>query len=457
MLLPPLPNISFEETIAHLKAIKPKGSSSPKNYVVISGAGPAGLTRAIISVLKGYKTTVFEKRDQNHEIRLNTITLNAISIALLNKIGVLDYLRKEKLIHTTSETKIDIRLGDLEKGLKAVLTRITKKKVIYYNAHISVIHTETSGNIRLDIKQANGQTLSCREVEILSINEGTHSHTANLLGISRTQLLPKIPLITAIFKNTRPKVQNLSTLLIYVTISISNLVINIYYLSLFLFKFLFQKESPFNPKRKIGGSIILSTPGQKYLGYSLSKEESETLLRLKTKTELLKKQLAEDQPNNRAALQGVLQQQEQHLQAYIRKWSYLSYYFTTLLAIIDWVNDLLNKTMKKPDIHWWPPLDTPQCNMIEVEVDKASSSCGAIGQALYLIGGDTLATADPSTGLGCNIALETASYFEEVLYGIKNKIPPSQILEKYSKYSTSMVDKIHQQSLSYRQLYRPDT
>jgi len=456
-----VPHSSFEAKMVSLKKIKKEHKMAGKPVVVISGAGPAGLIRGIHSILNGNPTTLIEKRSADQEARANSVALNRESITLLKNDGIYDYLVENRLIFSqNTETGLSVRLGDLEKAAKAVLSRLTKKQVIVYDSEISQINSDSNGKIRLNLQKKDGSTIAFSSpVDLLSVGEGARSHTADLLGISRDQILPNIPAVAAIFKDNRPKITHLSSFLNYAKLTVLNLFANSYYFSLFALKFIFQRETPFNPNRKIAGSLILSTPGQHYLGYGLNKEESEKIKKLSQAVQTAKKRFLEAQAKNNpqaASLKATYLSEKKKYQSSLRHWAYLSFYFSNVLSVLRCLHGLFHREWLGLNWACWKPIDIKRTKMVEIGADRAKYSFAKVGSSPVLLSGDTLATVDPTTGLGCNTALITVWRFDEFLLGLEKKESVDQLLINYGNAAESKIAYIHQESKWMRKIYRPD-
>jgi hypothetical protein len=125
---------SFRETIETLKAKIAASDEKPK--VVILGGGPAGLMRAIQSISNGNPTLVIEKRAENASGRANTVALTSDTIKMLKYCGIYQYLMENKWIYPPNASGIVcVRLGDLEKAMKAVLQELNlNQQTIQYNS-----------------------------------------------------------------------------------------------------------------------------------------------------------------------------------------------------------------------------------------------------------------------------------------------------------------------------------
>src|SRR5262245_43273739 len=228
---------TFNDRIKDLQK-KMVSRSNQKPSIVILGAGPAGLLRAIQSISNGNPTTVIEKRSEENPGRANTVALTETTIVMLQYCGIYQYLIEHRQIYPPNAGGyISVRLADLEHAMKEVLKQLSPHSIIQYDSTVSKIDTQ-SDKIKLVVESANGVTKTLSDIGILVITEGSHSPTSAKLGIERTEVLPPIPVIAAIYKNKRPTITGMSSLLRYTGKSINYLAITIYYHVQFIFKFI---------------------------------------------------------------------------------------------------------------------------------------------------------------------------------------------------------------------------
>jgi len=239
------PNYLQETSVAETFKVRIeqlKKQLSPNNHkplVVISGAGPAGLLRAIQSIINGNPTQVIEKRSQDNPGRENTVALTETSIKILQHFGIYAYLIENKLIYPPNKGGfICARIKDLEKAMKKVLEELSPQSVITYDSTIVAIDTSTD-KIRLSTQSSTEEQLTIADVGIFVNAEGAKSSTNGLLNINRKQVLPPTPAIVAIFRDDRPDITSFSSFFVYIGITLYQLAITIYYHTIFLFQFLF--------------------------------------------------------------------------------------------------------------------------------------------------------------------------------------------------------------------------
>ncbi|MBS0604501.1 MAG: hypothetical protein JSS60_05620 [Verrucomicrobia bacterium] len=445
---------SFAARIEELKEERARSLSQNPNKpsIVISGGGPAGLIRGIESLLNGNPTIILEKRRESDNGRENTVLLRKNAYRLLNCFGIYQYLSENGLIFPADDGEFNVRLKDLEQAMKAVIGELTRESVVKYDSQLERIVPHPGAKADL-IYRSSGRQVQQNAVDLLVVAEGAHSPTnEHLLGNHRVTVLPSIPVIAAIFKDDRPQVTGPATFFQYVGMTLANTSTSVYYYAIFLFKCFFQGEHIFNSSRKIAGSLILTTPNQNYLGSGLSREETEEMKRVLDKLKSAKAELEEARlrnPSQVALLEQKVDEAQKERDAYLNYWSAMSLCFANILNIFRCVLG-----GDKLQVASWLPLD--HVSVAEIGADRSSSYSGSIGTTAYLIAGDTMATVDPTTGRGCNTAIETMSDFHDFILGIDANQDMDSLFEQYNLRCTQIVDANHRESVNMRHLYRPD-
>lgn len=421
------PNL-YQQKIAALKAAIPSGGGS-KVSVLISGASISGLIRAIQARLSGSPTTVIEKRSEDAPGRENTVSLDDEAVDVLKQYAVYDYLIENQLINVEKPGSLVVRIKDLEIAMMAVLKEISPETAIQYDSQIIEIIERVAQTAIVAIRNKDGETTRVAP-HLLVIAEGARSSTNELLGNSRIQVLPKVPVVAAIFKSREWSCSAIPGM-------IGDIFTHLYYTLLFLFKMTFGGENIFNSERRIRGAIILPTPGQNYVGFTLDKEGSEEL-----------KQLAEQyrKTNDRKI--------KSELDASLNYWSHLSFAFANALAIFAKVT---GNDMEQFNMACWKPLDLESTSVIEIGADRAERCSGTVGMTAYLTAGDALHTVDPVTGLGASTAIKSAVLFKNILEkSDQGRLHPLSLVD-YNVGSELHIRNIHKRSVAVRSLYRPDT
>lgn len=115
---------TYKDKILHLKKIRQQAleNKTKKLGIVILGAGPAGLIRAIQGLLEGHTIQIIEKRSASHPGRHNVVSLIKASMELLKEYGVFNYLLENNLVREVDEPlSIFVKLSDLERSLKQMI------------------------------------------------------------------------------------------------------------------------------------------------------------------------------------------------------------------------------------------------------------------------------------------------------------------------------------------------
>ena len=306
------------------------------------------------------------------------------------------------------------------------------------------------------MRNGDGQQNWLRGVDLLVVAEGAHSQTnERLLNNRRITVLPSLPVIAAIFKDDRPSINGIGSLFQYVGKTLANTATSVYYYVIFSFKCLFQGEHIFNSNRKIAGTLILTTPNQNYLGGGLSRDETQEMMRIRGKLNDAKQDLATARERGApmeqiSDLENRVQKAQKEWDAYIRYWTGMSFCFANILCLFQ----MIVRGEAKWSLGSWLPLD--HVTIAEIGADRSSAFSGAIGHTSYLIAGDTMATVDPTTGLGCNTAVKTVPDFHQFLAGINAGRDTRLLRDAYNENCERIVNEIHQESRLMRSIYRPD-
>jgi hypothetical protein len=94
--------------------------------------------------------------------------------------------------------------------------------------------------------------------------------------------------------------------------------------------------------------------------------------------------------------------------------------------------------------------------LLKLALIKSSACSGRIGQTSYLTAGDTLAIVDPTTGLGCNTAVQTVLDFNNYIAGLNANQNVDFLLQSYNARSNQVISLNHDESIRMRRVYRPD-
>lgn len=441
---------SFQERIKELKA-KAQATAHHKPTIVILGAGPAGLLRAIQSISNGNPTILIERRAENAQGRINTVALTTTTISMLQYYGIYQYLTENRLIYPENGSgNIMVRLADLELAMNQVLKEISPTFAIQYNSKVAVIDSQ-SEKINLIVEDiGTKKTRTIKKIDILVNTEGKNSSTNALLGITRTEVLPSIPVIAAVYEDKRPKICGVNSLLKYVCTSLIYQAQTIYYHVQFLFKFVFSR----NFRQQITGSLILKTPKQNYVGCGFSDEINARLESLKEsikeKNIILEKVKETETGQEIKKLAMELEQLEKKYQAFASQGIHFSICHANMVAIMQ-------RFRRGPRRYTASHLSLTKFEIIKIGADHANEYCKNINQTSVLLGGDASATVDPTTGLGCNTAVQSSVDFLDFIWDYDTGSHQKNLLQEYSDRIGKRVDYIHEASKYARSLYRPDT
>ena len=440
---------SFQEKMGELKAQRAGAirlANERQLKVAILGAGPAGLIRAIESVMDNHRTLVIERRaDQEGNVngRSNTVAINHETMPLLQRYGIYQWLLENDRIYPYNEEQrpyISVRLKDIELAMKAVLQELVPgEEIIRYGSSVDQV-SEARGQVAIQVSNE-----WIEDIDILVNAEGSRSSTNQLLHIERREDLEKVPVIAAIFEDTRPSITGVCSFFAYIGETIYQCAVSVYYYAIFFFKFIFQCETIWNQDRTIAGSLILKTPGQNYLGCGFSEAKSEELLALQRKFEAL----PADSPERLEA--------EEAFNSMARYWINLSFcsanFFSFLVKCFQCFG-----CYRGPDIaaEMAGRFPLKSFKMIEIGADRAVIAERRMRDSAYLLCGDALATVDPTTGLGANTAIGTVDYFEDVMKGMKRGRNLNGLLEEYRERCEGRIAVIHAKSKALRAAYRPD-
>jgi 2-polyprenyl-6-methoxyphenol hydroxylase-like FAD-dependent oxidoreductase len=429
-----------------LQARQREHTGSHKPSVLISGAGPAGLIRAILSLVKGHPTQVIEARPENADTRENMVALAGNAIPLLMEYGIYQYLIEHNLTYPPCrQGNFTVRLKDLEAAMKEVIRHLSPKEIIAYDTTITGIPSRKKGELVLSDKTRHSP-------DLLVIAEGSRSSTNDLLKTKRIDVLPKIPVIAAILTDPRPHIRGIFSLYSYLSITLIEQITTIYTHTLYLFKATFQGEHFFNKGRSIAGSLVLQVPGQDYLGTGLNAEESERLLHHANTVRALKQQLDNAKtPEEITRLTQAYDDAKKNYDSYADEWIKMSVCFANFLSLIRFVLSCGCTSITWASIH---PIT--QKKVVSIGADRAQTAASLLGNTLVLNAGDSLATVDPTTGLGCRTALESSEYFETALDDLSQGKPRDLIQHNYTYAAERLISSNHAASKRLRRLYRPD-
>ena len=373
----------FRQRIENLRALRGNGlrnGADRDHLVLIIGAGPAGLIRAISATLQGLKTVVLESRPEDAPRRPQIAVIRSEAvIALLDQLGALDFLFKENRIFPFGRLKLEVSLGDLELAFTAVLRlvaadepdRIVPDQIVQYGVVVERIDVE-QGLARVVARKSghksDRQVLLSFTPRLIVIADGKRSPTSALLGISRRPRFRSHTGIIAIFRADAGGLSPLRRMLGALASKLS---------------YAFHRHVS-RRGAKLEAGTILQVPGHHYLGLDLTPDEE---MRLR------------DAISNDASAE---------LRRMLRFWS--RYAFE---AIRTHPKGSAPHTGGRPIA--WLPLDPLLAMPIEVMSDRADVFCGHIGETFAMIEGDAQFTIHPGSAYGCAKAFLSARLFDFLL------------------------------------------
>jgi 2-polyprenyl-6-methoxyphenol hydroxylase-like FAD-dependent oxidoreductase len=337
--------------------------------MLIVGAGPAGLIRAISATLQGLKTVVLELRPEDAPRRPQIAVIRSEAvIALLDQLGALDFLFKENRIFPFGRLKLEVSLGDLELAFAAILRLVAdeRDRIIQYGVFVERID-ERRGLALVIARQSGQQALLSFAPRLIVIADGKRSPTSALLGISRHLRFRSHTGIIAIFRAgaggrswPRRLLGALASKLSYA-----------------FHRHVTHKGS------KLDAGTILQVPGHHYLGLDLT-------------------------PDEETRLREAMAETGDGLQDMLRFWA--RYAFE---AIRTHPKGSAPHTGGRPIA--WLPLDPQLAMPIELMSDRADVFCGHIGKTFVMIEGDAQFTIHPGSAYGCAKAFLSARLFDFLL------------------------------------------
>jgi hypothetical protein len=377
----------YVERLRALRRLNLRNRQARDHPVLIVGAGPAGLIRAVSAVLRGLPVTVLELRPEQAAKRPQIVVIRSHAvIALLEQIGVIDFLFMENRIFPLGRLKLEVSLADLELAFVAILRAVAQDEPafsIHYGTTIERIE-QADGLARVHALRADGTPLSFSP-RLIVIADGRHSPTSALLGISRIDRFHSHTGIIAIFRAAeglaphRRWAGELASKLNYA-----------------FHRYVSRKG------RGLLAGTILQVPGHHYLGLDLARDDE-----LRLRDALARSRAAQsstnEAPNGSADIAAT-----DEVRGLIEFWS--NYGFE---AIRTKPVGTAPHTGGRPIS--WLPLDPQFAMPIEVVSDRADAFCGHIGETFVLIEGDAQFTIHPGSAYGCTKAFLSARLFDFVL------------------------------------------
>lgn len=450
---------TFQQRMMELRSLRHQAlrQNPHKPSVMILGAGPAGLIRAISALTNGNTITILERRAGSDHGRENSVVLFQNTVDSLHYFGVYQYLLERGMVFPFDGNSLNVRIKDLEQAMKAVLEELSQDSLIHYDSQVEQIVSHPRAKVDLLVRNSSGRQTQFNAVDLIVVAEGSHSHTCEqLLHLRRISILPSIPVIAAIFKDDRPSISSIPSFFQYLGKTLVNIATSVYYYTILLFKTLFEGEHVYNQHRQIAGSFIIPTPRQNYLGCGLSNEETEKMMAIATKLNEAKRALETARQNPissdaYALLQQSVAAAQKQQDEYFKYWTGISFCVANVINFLEFVDTRGESGLQ---IASWFPLD--HAAVVEIGADQSCQFSGTLEQTVYLVAGDALATADPTTALGCNSAINTFLDFHRFLTGLGRNEDLQTLLSHYNRSSERVISDNNEASLRMRLLYRPD-
>lgn len=396
---PPIPRSKpehearFRQRVENLRALRNinlRRRASHDYSVLIVGAGPAGLIRAISATLQGLKTTVLELRPEHATRRPQIAVIRSQTvIALLDRLGVIDFLFKENRIFPLGRLQLEVSLGDLELAFETILRLLAadeQDRIVQYGTVIERIDRE-QGLARVIASKSDRRTLLSFSPHLIVIADGKRSPTSRLLGISRRDRFNSHTGIIAIFRADGSGLSRWRRMLGALASKLN---------------YAFHRYVSRKGGKLVAGTI-LQVPGHHYLGLDLARDEEIRLRNAMVRAGEVNSGAEGASANGQrnAAETGELRR-------LLRFWA--KYGFE---AIRTEPRGSAPHTGGRPIA--WLPLDPHLAMPIEVVSDRAEVFCGHIGETFVMLEGDAQLTIHPGSAYGCAKAFLSARLFDFLL------------------------------------------
>ncbi|MEX1012097.1 MAG: FAD-dependent monooxygenase [Waddliaceae bacterium] len=398
-------------------------ANQPDSQVVISGAGPAGLACALNCLKEGYSVSILEKRKEISPGRAQAVILDSKTVDILEEHNIYRYLLENHLVFPIRDNRLRVRLTDLEDALKIALKTYYPKVEIQYENSIREIE-EKDEKIQLFLNDGT----EIDQVDYLINAEGFRSRINEITQNRRETLLDQFPVIVSILKDDRPNIKSVKSFAEYVVKSMRNIACFTYYFSIYLFKALFCNEHFLSSKRHLSISQTLKTPGQHNVSLGFTKEKHEKFLQLVEEVE-----------------RG--QRPQKDLDSFVRFWTNIALCEVTAFSCLAKIAALFGVKEERFSAASYLPFEN--YNIVQIQSDQLQRPSITFGQSHLLNIGDALATVDPTTGLGCNQAIEHSKLVLKLLGRECD-------LRDYDTESKEIIDTMHKKALELRQFARPD-
>jgi 2-polyprenyl-6-methoxyphenol hydroxylase-like FAD-dependent oxidoreductase len=325
-----------------------------------------------------------------------------------------------------------MRLTNLEQELKKALEEKNgNKDLISYEESVTEITPSDKG---VSLTLASGRKIE--NVHIVINAEGFRSHTNELLGNRRITSLTEQTAVISTLEDDRPVVHNLETIVSYSKKTMRNIALAIHDHCLYLFLCVFRSEHFFSSSKKIVIAVTLKTPGQHQVSFGLSKKETENL-------DILKKQ------------EELGEVPEGTVKKRLEFWTRMALCEVNVFSILAKLGRLFG--VKEDRLVLASHLPIHSTYLVKVRSDHVKSAAIAKGKTLFLMTGDALSTVDPSTGLGCNTAIELSPHIRRAILAYKEGLALQEIMQEYTDTCSTLIVQNHKFAEEIRSRFAPDT
>ena len=202
------------ENLTALRNIRLRNRDNRDYSVLIVGAGPAGLMRAVSATLHGLPTTVLELRPENAPRRPQIVVIRSKAvIALLEQLGVIDFLFKENRIFSLGRLRLEVSLADTELALTTILSFVTADdhhQIVQYGTCVERIEQDQK-IARVTARKSDERIYF--SPQLLVIADGGHSPTSELLSIPGASKSARTPASSRSFELMRAGLPRLRRML----------------------------------------------------------------------------------------------------------------------------------------------------------------------------------------------------------------------------------------------------
>lgn len=433
-----------------LSLMKDKNQIPP--HVLIAGAGPGGLIRAILAALSGCNVTVIEKRSKESEERPNVLVLGKDTGKDLQILEFLGVTQKIKDNLGSFYGLVNVQIDHLVYALKDTLFNIMGEECIKYEHAIRGVSRNKTMVCpyimeigKEDYGQLKNQKLMIEErdmlnetdvADIIVIADGAHSETSHLFGVEKLCLAEKTDILISTFTQQEDisLFDSLSQIIVGAREGI-NLV---------------QKKYPKT------GNILFTVPGKDYLIKGVKDEDMEKPLyknlqklnSIKRKIKLLQRSINQNYDSKKYDRLIVLKEEKKAL------WNECKSEFEAEVKEARAPFDALNLFSSYDQIRF----EVEEPILLSVSMHRARVPSIQIGKMAVLICGDAMQDIDPIAGAGAKNAIESSVCFANFLSCYKNKKHATAIdLTKYDLGNNHHAQKTLDESFKWRNLYKRGT